>query len=218
MPNTLPSLKITEIFLSIQGEAQSTGKPTVFVRLTGCPLRCHYCDSEYAFHGGERFSIESILDKIKAYGVNSVCVTGGEPLAQTETRILLHELCENNYNVSLETSGALSIENIDERVSVVMDLKTPASGESIRNDYHNIALLKQHDQVKFVITNRQDYEWAVFQLDRWQLKHKVAEILFSPACDQLEPAQLVEWILADRLPVRFQIQLHKLLWGNKPGH
>ena len=217
MTTDLPSLKITEIFLSIQGEAQTVGKPTVFVRLTGCPLRCHYCDSEYAFYGGERFSIDDILAKVKTHGVEHVCVTGGEPLAQREARTLLTQLCEQGYAVSLETSGAMSIDDIDPRVSVVMDLKTPASGEVERNDYNNIALLRAHDQVKFVICDRQDYEWALFKLDEYQLVSRVAEVLFSPSYEQLKPAQLVEWILADRLSVRFQMQLHKELWGDKPG-
>lgn len=217
MSKDTPSLKITEIFLSIQGEAQTVGKPTVFVRLTGCPLRCHYCDSEYAFYGGERFTIDVILEKIASHGVNHVCVTGGEPLAQPEARTLLSVLCEKGYQVSLETSGALSIADIDERVSIVMDLKTPASGEVERNEYANIGLLRSHDQVKFVLCDRQDYEWALFKLTEYQLEDKVAEVLFSPSYEQLEPSQLVEWILADRLPVRFQMQLHKALWGDKPG-
>lgn len=217
MATDTPTLKITEIFLSIQGEAQAVGKPTVFIRLTGCPLRCHYCDSEYAFHGGERLSLESILETTKNHGVKHVCVTGGEPLAQPESRALLSQLCEAGYRVSLETSGAMSIDNIDERVSIVMDLKTPASGEVERNDYANIALLRAHDQVKFVICNRQDYEWALFKLDEYQLEDKVSEVLFSSSYEELEPAQLVDWIVADRLSVRFQMQLHKILWGDKPG-
>lgn len=217
MTTDTPSLKITEIFLSIQGEAQTVGKPTTFVRLTGCPLRCHYCDSEYAFYGGERFSIEDILAKVQAHGVEHVCVTGGEPLAQREVRTLLTQLCDQGHTVSLETSGAMSIEDLDPRVSVVMDLKTPASGEVERNDYNNIALLRAHDQVKFVICDRQDYEWALFKLDEYQLISRVSEVLFSPSYEQIKPAQLVEWILADRLSVRFQMQLHKELWGDKPG-
>jgi 7-carboxy-7-deazaguanine synthase len=218
MTKDAPSLKITEIFLSIQGEAQTVGKPTVFVRLTGCPLRCHYCDSEYAFYGGERFSIDALVEKVVSYGTKHVCVTGGEPLAQPEARTLLTRLCEQGYSVSLETSGAMSISDIDARVSVVMDLKTPASGEVARNDYDNIGLLRPHDQVKFVICDRQDYEWARFKLEEYQLHEKVAEVLFSPSYTQLKPAELVEWILADRLSVRFQMQLHKALWGDKPGY
>ncbi len=211
------SLKITEVFLSIQGESNTVGKPTIFVRLTGCPLRCHYCDSEYAFYGGERISLEALLQKIADYGVKQVCVTGGEPLAQPDARVLLKELCEQGYSVSLETSGAMSIADIDDRVSIVMDLKTPASGEVDKNDYSNISLLREKDQVKFVICDRQDYDWSVFKLDEYSLNDQVSEVLFSPSYEQVEPAQLVDWILADRLPVRFQMQLHKSLWGDQPG-
>lgn len=217
MSTPVSSLKITEIFLSIQGEAQTVGRPTVFVRLTGCPLRCTYCDSEYAFYGGERKTLDEIVSTVTAYGAEYVCVTGGEPLAQTETRKLLTALCDNNMHVSLETSGALSIDNIDARVSVVMDLKTPSSGEVGRNDYLNIEYLRSHDQVKFVIGDRQDYEWSLFKISEYDLDKKVEDILFSPIYDQLQPVQLVEWILEDRAPVRFQMQLHKALWGDKPG-
>lgn len=217
MSNTSSSLKITEIFFSIQGEAQTVGKPTVFVRLTGCPLRCSYCDSEYAFYGGERLSLDNIVEKVCDYGASYVCVTGGEPLAQPEARTLLTALCDRQLNVSIETSGALSIEGLDPRVSVVMDLKTPSSNEAGRNDYSNIGRLRRHDQIKFVIGDRQDYEWALFKVDEYALPHKVGEILFSPIYGQLEPSQLVEWILEDRAPVRFQMQLHKALWGDKPG-
>lgn len=211
------SLKITEVFLSIQGESNTVGKPTIFVRLTGCPLRCHYCDSEYAFYGGERINLEALMQKIADYGVKQVCVTGGEPLAQPDARVLLKELCEQGYSVSLETSGAMSIADIDDRVSIVMDLKTPASGEVDKNDYSNISLLREKDQVKFVICDRQDYDWSVFKLDEYSLNDQVSEVLFSPSYEQVEPAQLVDWILADRLPVRFQMQLHKSLWGDQPG-
>jgi 7-carboxy-7-deazaguanine synthase len=217
MSKSGPSLKITEIFYSIQGEAQTVGCPTVFVRLTGCPLRCHYCDSEYAFHGGERLSLDEIVAQVMSYGARYVCVTGGEPLAQPEARTLLTVLCEKDLSISLETSGALSIDNIDPRVNVVMDLKTPSSGEVVRNDYDNISLLRAQDQIKFVIGDRQDYEWSLFKLNEYSLSDKVGEILFSPIYEQLEPGQLVEWILADRAPVRFQMQLHKALWGDKPG-
>jgi 7-carboxy-7-deazaguanine synthase len=217
MSKSGPSLKITEIFYSIQGEAQTVGCPTVFVRLTGCPLRCHYCDSEYAFHGGERLSLDEIVAQVMSYGARYVCVTGGEPLAQPEARTLLTVLCEKDLSISLETSGALSIDNIDPRVNVVMDLKTPSSGEVVRNDYGNISLLRAQDQIKFVIGDRQDYEWSLFKLNEYSLSDKVGEILFSPIYEQLEPGQLVEWILADRAPVRFQMQLHKALWGDKPG-
>jgi len=217
MSKTASSLKITEIFFSIQGEAQTVGKPTVFVRLTGCPLRCTYCDSEYAFYGGERMALSDIMAKVMSYGASYVCVTGGEPLAQPEARRLLTALCEQGLRVSIETSGALSISNIDPRVSIVMDLKTPSSGEVGRNDYANIPLLGQGDQVKFVIGDRQDYEWSLFKINEYDLSTKVPEILFSPIYEQLDARQLVEWILADRAPVRFQMQLHKALWGDKPG-
>lgn len=217
MSKTTSSLKITEIFFSIQGEAQTVGKPTVFVRLTGCPLRCTYCDSEYAFYGGERLSLDSIVEQVCGYGASYVCVTGGEPLAQPEARTLLTALCDRQLKVSIETSGALSIDSLDPRVSVVMDLKTPSSGEAGRNDYSNISLLQSKDQIKFVIGDRQDYEWALFKVDEYSLQDQVGEILFSPIYEKLEPSQLVEWILADRAPVRFQMQLHKALWGDKPG-
>ncbi len=211
------SLKITEIFLSIQGEAQTVGKPTVFVRLTGCPLRCTYCDSEYAFFGGERRLISDLLAEVKSFGVEHVCVTGGEPLAQADVRVLMSGLCEQGHQVSLETSGAMPLTDIDQRVNIVMDLKTPSSGEVGRNDYHNISLLLPHHQVKFVIADKSDYDWACFKMNEYALNNKVSEILFSPSYEQLEPATLVEWIIADRLPVRFQMQLHKTLWGDKPG-
>ena len=212
-----PSLKITEIFLSIQGEAQSVGRPTIFIRLTGCPLRCSYCDSEYAFFGGERRLISDIMDEVKGYGVEYICVTGGEPLAQPDVLVLLNELCDEGYQVSLETSGALPIANVDKRVCVVLDIKTPGSGEVDKNHYNNMSQLKPIDEVKFVICNKQDYQWAVFKLREYQLDRKVANVLFSPSYEQQDATELVEWILADRLPVRFQIQLHKSLWGDKPG-
>lgn len=217
MTNDAPSLKITEVFLSIQGEANTVGKPTVFVRLTGCPLRCGYCDSEYAFYGGERVSVEALLQQVADYQVEHVCVTGGEPLAQPNVHHLLKALCDQGGQVSLETSGAMPIAGVDPRVSIVMDLKTPASGEVARNDYSNISQLRAHDQVKFVICDRQDYEWATFKLNEYQLQKQVTEVLFSPSYEQLAPAQLVDWIIEDRLPVRFQMQLHKSLWGDKPG-
>ncbi len=217
MTTAVPSLKITEIFLSLQGEAQAVGKPTVFIRLTGCPLRCHYCDSEYAFYGGKRLNLDEILETTKTYGVKHVCVTGGEPLAQPEARTLLSALCEEGYSVSLETSGAMSIQDIDTRVSVVMDLKTPASGEVERNNYDNVDLLASNDQVKFVICDKQDYEWARFKVEELNLTQRVSEVLFSSSYEQLEPTQLAQWIIEDKLPVRFQMQLHKILWGDKPG-
>lgn len=210
-------LRITEIFHSLQGEARTVGLPTVFVRLTGCPLRCHYCDSEYAFHGGERHSFEQIVEQVASFSAKYVCVTGGEPLAQPGCIDLLTTLCDLGYSVSLETSGAMDISKVDDRVSVVLDLKTPASGEQDKNLYSNIPLLKNKDQVKFVICDRVDYDWARFQLDQLQLTTKVGDVLFSPSFEQLAPKQLAEWILDDRLPVRFQMQLHKQLWGDTPG-
>jgi len=215
---TSASLKITEIFYSLQGESSTVGLPTVFVRLTGCPLRCGYCDSEYAFYGGERLSLEDILAKVASYRPRYVCVTGGEPLAQRECINLLRQLCDAGYQVSLETSGALAVDDVDLRVVKVMDLKTPGSGEVARNRWENIPVLTQHDQIKFVICNREDYEWARFKLDEYQLNTKVAEVLFSPSFGQVTPLALAEWILADNLPVRFQLQLHKLLWNDAPGH
>ena len=214
---TQTSLKVTEIFLSIQGEAASVGYPTVFVRLTGCPLRCHYCDSEYAFYGGERLGLDDIVSKVDAFEVPHVCVTGGEPLAQPDCHQLLSALCDRGYFVSLETSGALSIAEVDTRVAIVMDLKTPASGEVAKNDYSNIEKLTQKDQIKFVISNRQDFDWAAFKISEYQLTERIGSIFFSPAYEQLPPTQLAEWILAAKLPVRLQIQLHKTLWGDKPG-
>ncbi len=214
----MSSLKITEIFYSLQGEAKTVGLPTVFVRLTGCPLRCGYCDSEYAFYGGERMTLESILEKVAAYQPRYVCVTGGEPLAQRECLVLLKALCDAGYQVSLETSGAMPIDEVDSRVSRVMDLKTPGSGEVGRNRWENLQQLTPQDQIKFVICDRADYEWARFELDKHQLASKVGEVLFSPSFNQIKPLDLAEWILADNLPVRFQLQLHKLLWNDAPGH
>ena len=210
-------LRITEIFHSLQGEARTVGMPTVFVRLTGCPLRCRYCDTEYAFTGGESMSLESILQQVASYSCGLVTVTGGEPLAQPDCLPLLQLLCDQGYAVSLETSGAMPIGEVDQRVSVVMDLKTPASGERDRNRYKNIDLLQQKDQVKFVICNRDDYEWARVRLEEYSLPQKVGEILFSPSHGELEAAELANWILQDCLPVRLQVQLHKLLWGAEPG-
>ena len=215
---TQPSLKITEIFYSLQGESNTVGLPTVFVRLTGCPLRCGYCDSEYAFYGGERLSLDAIMDKVASYKPRYVCVTGGEPLAQRECLTLLTRLCDEGYSVSLETSGALAVDGVDPRVVKVMDLKTPGSGEVSRNRWENLPHLTAQDQIKFVICSREDYEWARFKLDEHQLNTKVAEVLFSPSFGQVQPLELAEWILADNLPVRFQLQLHKILWNDTPGH
>lgn len=211
-------LRITEIFYSLQGEARTIGLPTVFVRLTGCPLRCQYCDTTYAFSGGELKTIPSILEEVAGFSPRYITVTGGEPLAQPACRQLLSELCDAGYDVSLETSGALDIGDIDPRVSVVLDLKTPDSAESHRNLMQNIPLLKARDQVKFVICSRQDYQWARMKVDELQLTERVDDVLFSPSYQQINAAELANWIVEDRLPVRFQLQLHKLLWSDEPGH
>lgn len=209
-------LRITEIFYSLQGEARTVGFPTVFVRLTGCPLRCGYCDTEYAFTGGGWMRLDDILAQVGRYTPHFVTVTGGEPLAQPECRELLRQLCDLGYEVSLETSGALDIADIDPRVSIVMDLKAPGSGEASKNRYENIALLDRKDQVKFVVGDRADYEWSCARIAQYRL-HQRCEVLFSPVHGQLNPTELAEWILADRLPVRMQIQLHKLLWSDARG-
>lgn len=213
----MQQLRITEIFHSLQGEARTVGCPTVFVRLTGCPLRCQYCDTAYAFTGGQLQSIPQILSQVAEFRAHFVTVTGGEPLAQPECLPLLTGLCDAGYAVSLETSGAMDISPVDPRVSVVMDLKTPDSGESHRNLYSNIEHLKQLDQVKFVICSRADYQWARLKLDEFQLAERVGDVLFSPSHRQVTPTDLADWILQDRLPVRFQLQLHKLLWADEPG-
>lgn len=212
------SLRITEIFFSLQGETRTIGLPTVFVRLTGCPLRCGYCDTAYAFHGGERMSMASILEQVASYAPHYVTVTGGEPLAQPNCWPLLTALCDAGYEVSLETSGAIDMSGVDARVIKVMDLKTPASGELSRNRFENIELLNRHDQVKFVICDRQDYEWARLQVEQWHLPERVDDVLFSPSFGQQDAKELAEWILRDRVPVRFQLQLHKLLWNDAAGH
>lgn len=209
-------LRLTEIFLSVQGEARAVGWPTVFVRLTGCPLRCQYCDTAYAFHGGEWWEIETILAEVARHGVRHVCVTGGEPLSQKRCLGLLEKLCDAGYDVSLETSGAIDIAGVDPRVSRVVDLKTPGSLEMHRNLLTNLPLLTAHDQVKFVICDRADYEWARGMLAEHALAGR-CEVLFSPSFDQVTPRELAEWILADKLPVRFQMQLHKQLWGDAQG-
>jgi 7-carboxy-7-deazaguanine synthase len=215
--NTM-SLRLTEIFFSLQGEARTVGRPTVFIRLTGCPLRCVWCDTEYAFNGGKVWSIDEILQEIKPYSAKYITVTGGEPLAQPECLTLLRTLADEGYSVSLETSGALDVAQVDARISKVMDLKAPGSGEVQRNLNSNIAFLNPQDQVKIVICDRQDYDWAKFQCDRFNLYDIVDDVLFSPAHGQLDPTTLAEWILADRLNVRMQLQLHKYLWNNQPGH
>jgi 7-carboxy-7-deazaguanine synthase len=211
------TLKITEIFFSLQGEARTVGLPTVFVRLTGCPLRCQYCDSEYAFFGGERLSFDAICEQVAAFNPRHVCVTGGEPLAQKQVIQLMQRLCDEGYEVSLETSGALDISEVDGRVSRVLDLKTPDSAESHRNLWENIPLLTQHDQVKFVICSRSDYDWARLKLDEHRLCERAGDVLFSPSFGQIEARELADWVVQDNLPVRFQLQLHKLLWDDAPG-
>jgi 7-carboxy-7-deazaguanine synthase len=209
-------LRINEIFHSLQGEADAVGFPTVFVRLTGCPLRCQYCDTEYAFHAGEWLDLEAILDKVRGYGTRHVCVTGGEPLAQPNCLKLLERLCDQGFDVSLETSGALDIAPVDARVSRVVDVKTPGSHEAARNRIENFGLLTPHDQLKFVICSREDYDWSKAFLREHGLSER-SRILFSPSYNEVSPTALADWILADRLPVRFQLQLHKILWGDTPG-
>ncbi|KLJ00162.1 7-carboxy-7-deazaguanine synthase QueE [Luteimonas sp. FCS-9] len=209
-------LKLTEIFLSLQGEARDAGWPTVFVRLTGCPLRCSYCDTAYAFHGGDWWTIDAILDEVARHGVRHVCVTGGEPLAQKRCIGLLQRLCDAGYQVSLETSGALDVSAVDPRVSRVVDIKTPGSDEAHRNLWDNLALLTAHDQIKCVICSRADYEWARdLVLERGL--HQRCDVLFSPSKGEISARDLADWIVADRLPVKFQMQLHKLLWNDEPG-
>jgi len=209
-------LKITEIFHSLQGEADTVGIPTVFVRLTGCPLRCQYCDTAYAFQGGTWWDLEDILAEVSRHGTRYVCVTGGEPLAQRACLQLLGRLCDAGYRVSLETSGAIDVSAVDARVVRVLDMKTPGSRESHRNRIENLAELRGTDQVKFVICDRADYEWSKAFILQHELDAR-CPILFSPSHEQLPAAELADWILTDRLPVRFQIQLHKYLWGNVPG-
>ena len=212
------SLRITEIFHSLQGETSTTGLPTVFVRLTGCPLRCGYCDTAYAFEGGAKMALSEIMQTVQDYGARHVTVTGGEPLAQPQCIDLLRQLCDAGYRVSLETSGAMPIGDVDLRVVKIVDLKTPGSGEVGRNLYDNIPLLLPHDEVKFVICDRQDYDWCCMKVDDLRLADQVAEVLFSPSQGELAPKQLAEWILQDGLNVRMQLQTHKYIWGDQPGH
>ena len=210
------SLKITEIFYSLQGETDTVGLPTVFIRLTGCPLRCVYCDTAYAFSGGQRMTFDEILKKVEAYQPRYITVTGGEPLAQPACLPLLSVLCDKGYTVSLETSGALDISKVDARVVRVMDLKTPSSGELNKNRMDNLSCLSAKDQVKFVIGDKADYDWSKSMLEQHALAQK-AKVLFSPIHKTMSPTQLADWIIKDNLPVRFQLQLHKYLWNDQPG-
>lgn len=212
----MDNLRITEIFFSLQGETRTVGLPTVFVRLTGCPLRCQYCDTAYAFQGGQWQSIEAIVNEVKKYNTTYVTVTGGEPLAQKGCISLLRRLCDDGYEVSLETSGALDVSEVDDRVVKVVDIKTPGSLEAERNNWSNISLLLPHDQVKFVICDRNDYEWAKDIIEQYELT-KLCQVLFSPSYQQVSPGELADWILQDQLSVRLQVQLHKILWGDVKG-
>lgn len=209
-------LRITEIFYSLQGESSWTGLPTVFIRLTGCPLRCHYCDTSYAFTGGDWMSLDDILQQVRQYNTAYVCVTGGEPLAQKSCFALLSRLCDEGYQVSLETSGALDVSAVDRRVKKIMDIKTPGSGEEGRNLYKNFDFITAEDEIKLVISSRQDYEWARSLLQQYELARKTT-VLFSPVQGEMSAKDLADWVLQDQLPVRFQIQLHKYLWNNQPG-
>lgn len=209
-------LRITEIFFSLQGETRTVGLPTIFIRLTGCPLRCQYCDTAYAFHGGNKYEIDTILAEIKKYQTQFVTVTGGEPLAQKACLTLLKRLCDEEYEVSLETSGAIDVSPVDPRVIKVIDIKTPASGEVEKNHWENMSHLLPHDQIKFVICDKTDYEWAKNIINQYHLTDS-CQVLFSPSYQQISPSELADWILQDQLAVRFQIQLHKYLWGDVQG-
>jgi 7-carboxy-7-deazaguanine synthase len=212
----MSGLQITEIFYSLQGESNTVGMPTVFVRLTGCPLRCYYCDTAYAFSGGDQMSLDTVSERVAAFGCNRITVTGGEPLAQEHCLQLLNRLCDDGYLVSLETSGALDISEVDARVSKIMDIKTPGSGEAEKNLFSNISYLSQSDQIKFVICSENDYTWSRQVIEQKKL-NGIAEVLMLPAYGVQDPVDLAEWILRDKLPVRFQMQLHKQLWGDAQG-
>ncbi len=211
------NLRVTEIFYSLQGETRTSGLPTVFIRLTGCPLRCRWCDTEYAFQGGKTLSIKEILNQVDSYHPQYVTVSGGEPLAQPGCLRLLSELADCGYEVSLETSGALDISGVDQRIVKVVDFKPPASEEVEKNRFSNVQYLNEHDQVKFVLADRNDYDWSVSKLIQFNLSVRVSDVLFSPVFGELEPEKLANWILEDNLSVRFQMQLHKFIWGDKPG-
>jgi len=220
MSESIQKLRITEIFYSLQGESKTVGLPTIFIRLTGCPLRCQYCDTEYAFKGGEWWGFDLIISEVKKYNTPYITVTGGEPLAQKGVFELLKQLCDLNYKVSLETSGALDVQSVDPRVIKIMDLKTPSSNEESKNNYSNLKFITKNDQIKLVICNRDDYEWALRALTEYKLADK-CEVLFSPVNLNTNAGnmakKLADWILEDQLPVRFQLQLHKIIWGNIPG-
>ena len=212
----MTQLKVFEIFYSLQGESSRVGLPTIFIRLSGCPMRCHYCDTAYAFQGGSMMGMDDIMSSIKKYDTRYVTVTGGEPLAQKEVLNLLKTLADSDYEVSLETGGGLSIKEVDPRVKIILDIKTPESGEEKKNHWENLEVINSKDEIKFVLCSRGDYEWAKQILDQYQLTEK-CEILFSPVYQKLNATDLADWILKDQLHVRMQIQLHKLLWGEKPG-
>ena len=215
MPEKM-SLRITEIFYSIQGETSKIGLPTVFIRLTGCPLRCQYCDTSYAFYGGEVMLFEDIIRQVTKFNCKDVCVTGGEPLAQANSKKLLKDLADLDFQVSLETGGSISLKEIDERVKIIMDIKTPDSGEATKNRWENLELLKQTDELKIVICSREDYQWSKEIIEQYKISEK-CPILFSPCAESIDPRDLAEWILTDQLPIRFQMQIHKILWNNQPG-
>jgi len=209
-------LKIFEIFYSLQGESSRVGLPTIFIRLSGCPMRCHYCDTAYAFQGGSMMNMDDIMEAIKKYNTRYVTVTGGEPLAQKEVLSLLKVLADQNYDVSLETGGGISIKEVDPRIKIILDIKTPESGEEKKNHWENLNLIHVKDEIKFVLCSREDYDWAKKILDQYKLTER-CHVLFSPVYQKLNTTDLGDWILQDQLPVRLQIQLHKLLWGEKPG-